>query len=250
MYSQISLTCTLIKKPVFDKETGELVAIGESLRSYTDANGAIETLKAIVVIHYRGKAIETMIDPWDEKTRLAIRGRAMSNENGEPIILQSSKGEPSCVWHIQATSIINLDETDQQFIVIVGNLGRDPELRYTPTGKEVATISVAVNHQYNDASGQKIKETAWWRVTVWGSQAVNIQKYAHKGSRILFEGYLTTDPETNGPRMWESRDGDIRASFEMQAVTFKLLDAKTESAAPVYQGDRSLRSDIDEEIPF
>ena len=62
-------------------------------------------------------------------------------------------------------------------IIIVGNLGRDPEMRYTPNGNAVTSLNVASNRVYTDTSGQRVKETTWFRVSVWGKQAENVNNY-------------------------------------------------------------------------
>ena len=75
-----------------------------------------------------------------------------------------------------------------QKLIIIGNLGRDPEMRYTPDGKAVTTFSVAASRRY----GEK-EETAWFRVSVWGKQAESCNQYLQKGSKVLVEGRLTAE---------------------------------------------------------
>ena len=78
-----------------------------------------------------------------------------------------------------------------QTIILIGNLGKDPEMRFTPSGQPVTTLSVATNRRYNGQNGQPVKETTWFRVTVWGKQAESCNEFLHKGSRnspgFLFE---------------------------------------------------------------
>ena len=81
-------------------------------------------------------------------------------------------------------------------IIILGNVGRDPELRYTPSGQGVTTFSVASNRQYNSNDGQQVKETIWFRVTAWGKTAEVCNQYLRKGMRVFIEGRLR--PDTNG----------------------------------------------------
>ena len=113
-----------------------------------------------------------------------------------------------------------------QKLVIVGNLGRDPEMRYTPSGQAVTNISVATNRQYTANSGERVKETTWFRVSVWGKQAETVNQYLRKGSKVLVEGRLTQDPATGGPRVWTGTDGAPRASFEMTAQTVRFLSSR------------------------
>src|SRR5688572_5118875 len=100
-----------------------------------------------------------------------------------------------------------------QSITIVGNLGKDPELRYTPSGQSVCSFSVATSRQYTAKSGEKVKETVWFRVSAWGKLAEVCNQYLTKGSKVLVVGQLTPDKETGGPRVWEA-NGVHKASFE------------------------------------
>lgn len=110
-----------------------------------------------------------------------------------------------------------------QKLIIVGNLGKDPELRYSPSGEAVANLNVATNRKYTDKSGQSVKETTWYRVSVWGKQAENANQYLKKGSLILVEGRLQADKTTGGPRLFQRQDGTWGASFEMMATEVKYL---------------------------
>ncbi len=114
-------------------------------------------------------------------------------------------------------------------IIIVGNLGRDPEMRYTPTGHVVTTMNVATNRQYTGADGHPVKETIWFHVSVWGKQAETCSQYLKKGSKVLIEGRLTPDPATGGPRIWTRQDGTAGASFEVSAATVRFLSSRGEA---------------------
>ncbi|MGH2536806.1 MAG: single-stranded DNA-binding protein, partial [Candidatus Promineifilaceae bacterium] len=101
-------------------------------------------------------------------------------------------------------------------LVIVGNLGRDPEMRYLPSGQAVANLSVAANRRWTDqATGQPQEEVCWFRVSVWGKQAEAANQYLRKGRQVLIEGRLRPDPSTGGPRIYERNDGSAGASFEV-----------------------------------
>ncbi len=113
-------------------------------------------------------------------------------------------------------------------IIIVGNLGRDPEMRYTPAGQPVTSFSVASSRSYNGSDGQKVDETIWFRVTAWGKQAETCNQYLRKGSKVLVEGRLTPD-ENGGPRIWNRQDGTPAASFEVTASTVRFLSQRGES---------------------
>jgi single-strand DNA-binding protein len=141
-----------------------------------------------------------------------------------------------------------------QTIVIVGNVGRDPEMRYTPSGQAVTSFSVATNRQYTSNNGETVKETIWFRVSAWGKQAETCNQYLKKGSKVLVEGRLTADPATGGPRIWTGQDGSPRASFEVSAGTVRFLSPRSESEGGGMGGspavDDSGAPASDEDIPF
>ncbi len=118
-----------------------------------------------------------------------------------------------------------------QRIVLVGNLGRDPEMRYTPNGTPVTSFSVATNRKYTASDGQMKDETLWFRISVWGKQAETCNQYLTKGQKVLVEGSLVGD-ESGGPRIWTGQDGKPRASFEVRAQTVRFLGRREEGGAP------------------
>jgi single-strand DNA-binding protein len=132
-------------------------------------------------------------------------------------------------------------------IIIVGNLGRDPEMRYAPNGNAVTTLNVASNRAYTDSSGQKVKETTWFRVSVWGKQAENVNTYLQKGSSVLVEGELRPDKETGNPRTYTRADGSTGTSYEVTARIVRFLSTKGGSADNLSD---SGSGGTDEEIPF
>ena len=131
-------------------------------------------------------------------------------------------------------------------LTIVGNLGRDPEMRYTPSGKPVTSFSIASNRQYTNSQGEKVQETIWFRISAWGKQAETCNNFLRKGSRVLVEGRLQPDPATGGPRTFTRQDGTTGASFEVNAFTVRFLDRRGE----VSEGDDFGDMDSEEEIPF
>lgn len=109
-----------------------------------------------------------------------------------------------------------------QKLIIVGNLGRDPEMRYLSDGTAVTNFSVATSRRWTDGSGNPQEETTWIRVSAWGRQAEAANQYLNKGSKVLVEGRLR--PDKNGsPRTYTGQDGIVRASFEMTAETVRFL---------------------------
>lgn len=138
-------------------------------------------------------------------------------------------------------------------IIIVGNLGRDPEMRYTPNGQAVTNFSVATNRQYTGSDGQAVKETIWFRVSTWGKQAETCNQFLKKGSKVLVEGRLVPDKGTGGPRIWTTQDGKPASSFEINASTVRFLSSRgeAEEGGSGYQAvDPALGVAEDDNIPF
>ena len=108
-------------------------------------------------------------------------------------------------------------------IVIAGRLGREPEMRYSPAGQAVTNFNLAANRQFTDSNSQVVKETTWFRISVWGKTAENCNQYLHKGSLVLVEGRLVCDPETGGPRLYSRKDGTPGTAFEVSASTVRFL---------------------------
>ena len=137
-----------------------------------------------------------------------------------------------------------------QKLVIVGNLGRDPEMRYTPSGQAVTNFSVATNRQYTASSGEKVKETVWFRVSAWGRQAETCNQYLKTGSQVLVEGRLTADKETGGPRIWEANDGTQRASYEITAGSVVFLTKRGDEQDALQGEAPEGGAAMEDEIPF
>ena len=112
-------------------------------------------------------------------------------------------------------------------LIIVGNVGRDPEMRYTPTGEAVTNFSVAVSDGFGDK-----KKTIWFRVSAWGKTAESVNEYLRKGAKVLVEGRLAAD-EGGNPRTFQRNDGTTGASFEVSASTVRFLSGKEERGAEV-----------------
>jgi single-strand DNA-binding protein len=134
-------------------------------------------------------------------------------------------------------------------LILIGNLGRDPEMRYTPSGQPVTSFSVASNRSYTGADGQKVDETIWFRVTAWGKLAETCNQYLTKGSKVLVEGRLVPD-KNGGPRIWTRQDGTPGASFEVTANTVRFLSGRGDGG----NGDLTMEGAGDpgdnDEIPF
>ncbi len=135
-------------------------------------------------------------------------------------------------------------------IILVGNLGRDPEMRYTPSGQAVTNFSVAVNDGYTNSQGEKVDRTIWVRVTTWGKQAETCNQYLKKGRKVLVEGRLVPDAATGGPRVWTRQDGTPSASFEVSASTVRFLSSKGEGEGPSYGSEAVSEGGEEPVIPF
>jgi single-strand DNA-binding protein len=101
-------------------------------------------------------------------------------------------------------------------VILVGNLGRDAELRYTPGGAAVATLNLATTEVWNDKGGQRQENTEWHRIVLWGKQAESLQEYLTKGKQIYVEGRLQT-------RQWDDKDGNKKYTTEIKADRITLL---------------------------
>ena len=110
-----------------------------------------------------------------------------------------------------------------QKLIVVGNLGRDPEMRYMPDGTAVTNFSVASTRKWTGSDGQPKEETTWIKVEVWRKQAETANQYLSRGSKVLVEGRIKPDPNTGGPRLWTRQDGSVGSSFEMVADTVRFL---------------------------
>lgn len=110
-----------------------------------------------------------------------------------------------------------------QQITIVGYLGNDPVMRFTPSGQAVTGFSVATSRSYTTNDGQKVDETTWFRISVWGAQAESCNQYLSKGRPVLIIGRLRPDPDTGGPRVFTRNDGTMGASFEVTAQNVRFL---------------------------
>jgi len=107
-------------------------------------------------------------------------------------------------------------------VMIIGNLGRDPEMRFTANGQAVANFSVACNRRYTTRDGEQRDETEWVRVVCWGRQAEIAGQYLQRGSQVYVEGRLQT-------RSWEDQQGQTRYMTEVVANTFQMLGRRGDS---------------------
>ena len=122
-------------------------------------------------------------------------------------------------------------------VMLIGNLGRDPEMRYTPSGRPVTAFTLAVNRAWSATGGERHEETDWFNIVAWGDLAETCNRYLHKGDRVFLEGRLQT-------RNWESADKQKHTRTEVVAHEMVMLDGRPRDAEltpPDLPGD---------EIPF
>ncbi len=138
-----------------------------------------------------------------------------------------------------------------QKLILVGNLGRDPELKYTNSGIPIANFPVATNHKWTDPEGKAQEETIWFRIAVYGKQAEACSEFLTKGQKVLVEGALVAD-EKGGPRIYERKDGRPGASFEVRAATVRFLSTKAEGANAKAAAMAETKEEdlVQEEVPF
>ena len=124
-----------------------------------------------------------------------------------------------------------------QNTIIIGNLGRDPDLRYTPSGDAVCNFTVAVSHKWKDAQGNQKEKTTWFKITAWRKLAEICNQYLAKGKQVMVEGEIDVSA-------WTGQDGQPRATLELTAHNVKFLGSKGDTVAPVQEPQE------EEEIPW
>ncbi len=129
-------------------------------------------------------------------------------------------------------------------VMIIGHLGRDPEMRYTPSGRPVASFSVAVSRNWKSSNGERRSETEWFKIVAWGRLAEICKEYLHKGQQVYIEGRLQT-------RKWEDKEGQQRTSVEVVANEMTMLGERREKGMSDDISAESPPPEMDEdEFPF
>jgi single-strand DNA-binding protein len=141
--------------------------------------------------------------------------------------------------------------------ILVGNLGRDAEMRFTAGGTPVATVSLATTERFTDREGQKKEDTQWHRIVIWGKTAESLHEYLTKGKQIYVEGRIQT-------REWEAKDGTKQKTTEIRADRIVLLGSAgggemrarparekfAETAEPAHADASPVDAPHDDDIPF
>jgi single-strand DNA-binding protein len=129
-------------------------------------------------------------------------------------------------------------------ITIIGNLGNEPEMRFTPSGRPVTSFRVATNWRYTTPEGERREETEWFSVVAWGRLAEQCNQFLTKGRLVYVEGRLRL-------RTWDGQDGQRRARNEIVADRVKFLDRQAAAANAVNKTDESEAGEIEpDDIPF
>ena len=131
--------------------------------------------------------------------------------------------------------------------ILIGNLGKDPELRYTPSGQPVTQFPLATTSRWKDRNDQWQDRTEWHRIVIWGRQAETANEYLKKGSPVYIEGRIQY-------RSWEDKDGNKRYVTEIVALQMRLLGRKVEETAEeskeVAEEEVQPESEEEEDLPF
>ena len=122
-------------------------------------------------------------------------------------------------------------------VFLIGNLGRDPEVRHLDSGATVARFPLATNENYKDRNGEWQKATEWHNIVLWGPLAERAEKYLHKGSTIFIEGKIRT-------RKWIDSTGQDRYTTEIFAINLKMMDKKEIGEQPPMPGENKDAGDI------
>lgn len=125
-------------------------------------------------------------------------------------------------------------------VTLVGHIGKDPELKYTPGGKAVANVSLATKNKWDDATGAKQESTVWHNLVFWGKQAEMLKEYAVKGDPLYIEGRIDN-------RQYDTKDGTKKSVSEIVVSMFQILSTKKDRARP---DDRRPSESDESDLPF
>jgi single-strand DNA-binding protein len=252
MYQHIALTGRISSPLSLDSE-GTLLFNMESIKVSVTDNGIVKS-RGLFTVHVTGRMAQGLATRLETGNLVSVRGYMTGNEFGSPEIIDSEDGQIYASFDLVAVSVKKLAKTaedereDELNMFLLGHLGRDPEMRFTPSGLAVTNINLATNYFL---PGSKTKGTVWWRLAAWGTTAENVNKGFRKGSKILVEASPTFDEETGTPRVWTTREGEPRASYEGTVFNFRFVDSKEDGAPlPAHERQYTGGNEGDEEIPF
>ncbi len=128
-------------------------------------------------------------------------------------------------------------------VMLIGHLGRDPEMRYTPSGRPVTTFSLAVSRTWSSGDGERHSETEWFNIVAWGNLAEICKQYLSKGQQVYIEGRLQT-------RRWEDKEGVKHSSVEVIASEMMILDRRENNQHEASQEANFATDASEDEFPF
>ena len=243
--------------------------------SYVDSEGQVKSRTLLFFLAYDGNDKAEILPYIKPNARVAWSGfftgpSFLPNEqypnstsiNG-PTVFYDVEGTPftalTCV--AQTLKVIGpvskkpADFDDVTTVVLAGVLGRDPELQYTQSGRAVAKNSIAAQRLRFDGEGderQTYKITVWFRLALWGNGADSAYKWWQKKRGIIVTGSPSVDPTTGAPNLWKSRDGEDRASYDLNVHTWEFAPGKNGNGRAIDDTEYSepVTTTSDEDIPF
>ena len=128
-------------------------------------------------------------------------------------------------------------------VMIIGHLGRDPEMRYTPSGKPVTTFTIATSRSWNSTDGERRTETEWFNIVTWGNLAEICKQYLSKGQQVYVEGRLQT-------RRWEDSEGGKHTTVEVVANEMMILGDRRDASSQTSEAALADEDQVEDEYPF
>ena len=128
-------------------------------------------------------------------------------------------------------------------VILIGNLGKDPEVKYLDNGVAVANFSLATTEKYKNKEGEKVSQTEWHNIVLWRGLAEVAEKYLKKGASVYIEGKIKT-------RKWEDKDGNTRYNTEILADNITMLGGKKDSQENPINPSQETASDKADDLPF
>jgi len=179
---------------------------------------------------------------------VSAAGRFEVSEAGGPVFSEND-GLPHFVIVPFRTNILAHAVTqtgaDVFSVILIGNLGRDPEMRYTPNGAGVTNANLATSRKFK-IKGSPTAETTWWRISFWNKLAETVNNFCQKGQRLCVEGHVRYDDKTHGPTTYEKSDKSLGSSFEITGYSMTMLGGGKGADSPTPMG---MLPDEDEETP-
>jgi single-strand DNA-binding protein len=256
---QITSTATVLGEPKLTE--GDITFAAVATKLVQNAAGEVLQSNLLFFVTYAGKRVAELAPRIVKGSRLAFEGFFLGNAYGGPIIWESKDGSPYTGFSVEATDVRviappakkgkeEVVSEDITSVLLVGNFGRDAELRMTPAGDFVCQSSLATNRAYKDENGEFQKSTVWFRLTIWRDAAERASKWWTKGKKIIAKVGLYADPKTGAPSLWQAQDGSTRANYEATVYTWEFAAPKGDSSStPLPEEERSLEAE-DSEIPF